>query len=493
MKAYLIARVSTLDQSDALPGQIYRLKSYAEHKEFDYELFEILESAYKSERVSFASVIGKISNNEGACAIVFDKIDRYTRNSNSNEVAKLNAACRAGLLELHFVSDNLKITKESSAQEHFMLNMGVSTAQYYSDAISDNVRRRNEQKWRDGEWCGRAPIGYINTTKPDGKKWIEIDPVHQRMIKETFELYASGTTSLRALAKRWKDVYGMRNISSSRIDQVLKNPFYYGEMRVKNKIYPHKYTPLISRTLFETVKSVQQGYKVSFHKWGGLPFPYRGLIECAECGCIITFETKKGKYIYGHCTRKKDKHPMKYVNQDLITKQIMDIFRGVQIPATVYEEISDILRESHDEKKVSFHKEQSAIDAETAKYQQRKERVYEDYLDGKISEEFYTRKFNEFDTNLKLLQERRESLELSDYEYYMSVSHLLKLARDLPELFEKAEIEQKRILLKMIVSNFSLDGDLLRWKYKKPFDLMASCAKMNSWLRQLGSNQRPIG
>jgi site-specific DNA recombinase len=489
MKAYLIARVSTLDQSDALPGQIYRLKSYAEHKAFDYELFEILESAYKSERVSFASVIGKISNNEGACAIVFDKIDRYTRNS--NEVARLNALCRAGLLELHFVSDSLKITQKSSAQEHFMLNMGASTAQYYSDAISDNVKRRNEQKWRDGEWCEKAPIGYRNTVNPGGKKWIEPDTITSTIVRETFELYASGTTSLREIAKRWREEYGLSTVGASRIDQVLKNPFYYGEMRVKNKLYTHKYDPIISRALFEQAKSIREGYKKNPQKWGGLPFPYRGLISCAECGCSITFETKKKKYTYGHCTRKKNKHPMRYINQDEITRQVQDILKRVQIPHEAYIQVSDILRKSHEEKKHTCHKEMSALDAEIAKYQLRKERVYEDYLDGKIGEELYNKVFTGFDTKLKLKQETRESLELSDDQYYLSASHLLKLAKDLPELFEKAEIQKKRTLMKIIVSNLELDGDLLRWKYKKPFNMMALCNKSSNWLPRLGSNQRP--
>lgn len=491
MKAYLIARVSTLDQSDALPGQVYRLKDYATRKGYDYELFEIRESAYKSERVSFERVIGKLSNNEDACVIVFDKIDRYTRNSNSKEVSLLNSLCRAGQIELHFISDNLFINKNSSAQEHFMLNMGVSTAQYYSDAISDNVKRRNQQKWRDGEWCGKAPIGYINTKKPDGKKWVEPDPISAKIVREAFEMYASGTSSLREIAGLWREKYGLPNIGSSRIDQVLKNPFYYGEMRVMGKLYIHHYTPLISRELFEKAKDVREGYKVTPHRWGGLPFTYRGLIECAECGCRVTFETKKGKYIYGHCTRKKNKHSVKYVNENEIARQVQDIFRNVQIPENAYVQVSDILRKSHEEKKRSFSNDKSLIDAEIARYQQRKERVYEDYLDGKIGEEFYQRKFEEFDTQLKIRQERRESLELSDDEYYLSVDHLLKLAKDLPILFEKAEIQKKRMLLKMIVSNLSLDGDLLRWKYKKPFDLMASCNEMNSWLRQLGSNQRP--
>lgn len=41
MKAILIARVSTDDQAEALPAQIYKLQDYALKNELDYELFEI--------------------------------------------------------------------------------------------------------------------------------------------------------------------------------------------------------------------------------------------------------------------------------------------------------------------------------------------------------------------------------------------------------------------------------------------------------------------
>lgn len=191
MKAFLIARVSTDEQSDALPGQIYRLKDYATRKGFGYEPYEIKESAYKGNRASFKEIIDQIISQPELSTLVFDKIDRYTRNSNSNEISLLNNLCRAGKIEIHFPSDSLYISKTSSAQEHFMLNMGVSTAQYYSDSISDNVKRCNQQKWRDGEWCGKAPIGYINTIK-DGKKWVEPDPETAQVVRETFEMYASG-------------------------------------------------------------------------------------------------------------------------------------------------------------------------------------------------------------------------------------------------------------------------------------------------------------
>ena len=30
--------------------------------------------------------------------------------------------------------------------------------------------------------------------------------------------------------------------------------------------------------------------------------------KCADCGCMITPEKKKGKYVYYHCTQYKGKH-----------------------------------------------------------------------------------------------------------------------------------------------------------------------------------------
>jgi hypothetical protein len=303
-------------------------------------------------------------------------------------------------------------------------------------------------------------------------------------------MYASGNYSLLVIAKKWREEFGI-NAGSSRIDQLLKNPFYYGIMRVKGELFPHKYEPLIPYSLFEQAKNVRDGYKIKPHRWGGLSFPYRGLIKCAECGCGITFETKKGKYTYGHCTRKKNRHELTYVNEDKITQQVLGILKTIKIPEYAYEQVSEALRLSHDEKKQRYSSDLQAIETEIKKYQKRKEKVYEDYLDGKIPEDLYTRKFEEFGVKLRLKQEQRESLELANDDYYTTVSYLLKLAHNAENLFEKANQEQKRTILNIIVSNLELDGHLLRWKYKKPFEMMALCTEMNSWLRQLGSNQRP--
>ncbi len=489
MKAFLIARVSTDEQANSLPAQVYKLKDYALRNDYSYELTEIKESAYKGSREDFKLIIEKIKSCSELVIVVFDKVDRYTRDISSDIVKQLETLYRMGKIELHFPSDNLTITKNSSAPDLMRLGLGMVLAKYYSDAISDNVKRRNEQKRRDGEWCGRAPIGYINKDRPDGKKWVEIDPIYSQAVREAYELYASGNSSLREIAKEWSTQCGHK-VGSSKIEQVLKNPFYYGEMRIKGELYPHKYERLITRGLFEQVKAVREGYSVKPHRWGGLPYSFRGLIYCADCGCRITFEKKKkGKYIYGHCTQAKGKHNAKYVPENELIKQMMVIFKKVQIPGLAYQQVSEALRASHEDKKRTYHAQARSIDTEIKKYQTRTEKVYEDYLDEKISEELYNKKFEEYRSKVKLLQERRLNIELTEDTYYSSVSHLLNLAKDAPKLFIKANQEQKRSMINLVLSNLRLDGNQLRWEYKKPFEMMAFCNKSSNWLRRLDSNQ----
>ena len=491
MKAFLLARVSTDDQKDALPAQVYRLTDYAKRLRYDYELIEIKESAYKETRNEFEIIVDRIKKYENNSMVVFDKIDRYTRDSSSNSVRTLNNLLREGRIELHFPSDNLYIHKNSPASDLLRLGMGIVVAQYYSDAISDNVKRRIEQKLRDGEWIGKAPIGYKNTIKESGKKWVEIDAFKAEAIRDAYKAYATGNTSYKELCRKWKNEYGLI-VGTSQMDLILKNPFYYGEMKVKDKLYAHKYDTIITRELFEEVKATIDGYKVEKRRWGGLPYSLRGLIRCAECGCRITFEKKKKMYIYGHCTQSKGKHGASYIPEASLIDQLAGFFKSIQIPEYAYEDVSVALKSSHEDKKRLREDTLLTLDIEIEKYQKRIEKVYENYLDEEIPELLYKKKMEEYKKAQKSLQNKRINIEQIEDEYYNSSSHLLKVSRNAPDLFIKANNEQKRALINLMLSNLELDGDQLRWQTKKPFDTMAFCNENAIWLRRLDSNQRPF-
>jgi hypothetical protein len=65
---------------------------------------------------------------------------------------------------------------------------------------------------------------------------------------------------------------------------------------------------------------------------------------------------------------------------------------------------------------------------------------------------------------------------------FEGVMYLLDLSQKAPDLFENAQIEEKRTLLNQVLSNLELDDKQLRREIKKPFNTMALCKKTGNWL-----------
>ena len=489
MKAYLIARVSTADQVDALPAQVYRLTDYAQSKGYGYELFKFQESAFKGARDKFRAIINRIEECEEQVIVVFDKVDRFTRDSSAHETHTLKQLYLTGKIELHFPSENLFLNERSSSTEKMRLGLNTVFAEYYSNAISDNVRRRNDQLWRDGIWTSPAPFGYKNITRDDGSKWIELVPLQARAVKTAFEAYATGSYSLKTIRFKIIKEYGL-TLTSAQWDRILKNPFYTGVMRIKGELYPHKYETVIDEALFNQAKAVREGYAVQPRRWAGLPYQYRGLITCAECGCRVTFEKKKGRYVYGHCTQYNGKHGAAYVSEDDMTDQLRQVFNQVQLPEDAYEEVVEALKADDQNANANNAEKLNLINTEIKKCQTRIDRNYDMYLDAAISRETYQRKHEELQASKAALENSRKNIELMPNDNFDSVLSLLKLSRMAPTIFENAEIEEKRTMINMVLSNLELDDKELRWKLKKPYDTMAFCNETQNWLGMRDSNPR---
>src|SRR3989338_3900070 len=186
MKAVILARVSTEEQKDAgnsLPAQIRRIEDYCKRKDFKIaETFSFDESAYKIKRDEF------------------DKVDRLSRNVFDKRVSLLYEKAVADEIELHFVSDGQIINSTMSAVEKFQFGMSLGLAKYYSNDISDNVKRAFEQKRKKGEWIGGIPFGYQNVSLDENKRLRKDIIPHSEMkhiVVELFEKYATGNYSCR--------------------------------------------------------------------------------------------------------------------------------------------------------------------------------------------------------------------------------------------------------------------------------------------------------
>ena len=108
----------------------------------------------------------------------------------------------------------------------------------------------------------------------------------------------------------------------------LSMQFYCGIMVWNDKMFPHRYPPLISTDLFKQVQQVKMNFNKKPVKYAGMPYIYRGLIRCAECGLAITPEKHKG-HVYYHCTQYNGKHGAQWLREEEITKQLEKVFKNL--------------------------------------------------------------------------------------------------------------------------------------------------------------------
>ena len=488
MKAIVLARVSDKKQ-DSNEAQIGRLDSYIKHKQFSpVEIHEIKESSTKADRKQFMEIIETIKESKETVAFVVDTIDRMQRSFKESVI--LDDLRKEGKVELHFYRENLIIHKDSNSADLLRWDMGVMFARSYVLQLSDNVKRAIEQKIRNKEWPGMAPYGYQNITIENDKKDIIPDEFKSKIVQKMFEWYATSAFSIRLVRNKLKTDHKI-DFSNGFTDKILSNPFYYGMMEFKDKLYPHKYQPIISKELFDKVQQIKAGYHKKHFKFAGLPYAYRGLIRCADCGCMVTPEKAKDKYIYYHCTQYKGKHGAEWLREEDITEQFAQLFKKIQIPQYVVDDITGSLKSVHQGKSEFREQMFAELNKEKDKYAKRLENLYRDKLDESITPDEYNRYYQEFRSKIDDIDNRLANLQKAEDDYYLTANYLLQLSKQAYEIFISSEIEQKRQLLKLLLQNPTLEGKKVRYSLIKPFDTILNYADRQLWLPREDSNLEP--
>jgi len=143
----------------------------------------------------------------------------------------------------------------------------------------------------------------------------------------------------------------------SLVAKVLHNDFYSGTMRTTNGVFNHTYEPyehLVPSELYNDVQRKMKGVQQAPRKYASLPFAYRGMVTCSDCGCRVTFERKKNRYTYGHCTQFRGKHNAVYVTEENLTDQYAAVLDSIRIPQQEAERILFQLRKDLKAGVISF-------------------------------------------------------------------------------------------------------------------------------------------
>lgn len=480
IKIVLIARVSNEEQRQALPAQKLRLERYADEKKLPYEYHEFDESAHEDERVKFASLVEHIRQMEEHCWVVFDKVDRFTRDSTQDEVKAMQLLVKQGKIELHFPYDSLYINKESSAADWFRLGIGMALAKYYSDSISDNVKRRFEQMLHDGIWVHRAPIGYKNVRIDEKTADIVVDTERAPFVVRGFELRSTGLP-YEVIAKQLADeglrsAYGNK-VGKSYIEQMINNTFYYGVMVHAGKSYPHKYEPLISRDLFNQCLKVKgvRGHDMTKHasQW----FTFKKIVKCGTCGRSVSSYYGR-KQVYLRCSGSGlNNCGNPNTAEALVLGDVEGSIADVRIPEHFIPQVIDELKRRHENQQHYFTQniEQTRKTYDAIKAKMRK--LYLDRLDGRITPEFHDEIANELEAKQQELNDQLKRLTSDNKSFQVTASYLLDLAQRAVELFKCSNYELRQQLLEYMLANVELKDKKLSYILTDPFKDLADLNK----------------
>jgi site-specific DNA recombinase len=335
MKAIILARVSSKEQEDgqSIPAQVRRLREYADRQKLTIiHEFQITESSTKESRKEFEKIINLIVKSKECIALIADTVDRVQRGF--KESVFIERLLREGKMELHFLRDRLVLDKNSNSTDIMRWDMSVMFAKSYVLQLSDNVKRSLEQARKEGVRANLAPIGYLNVKDKEGNKDIIPDPDQRHLIVKIFEMYATGNYSIREITDQMKEL-GLKNkqggfVSHSKIADALKDSFYYGVMKAKGELYPHRHEPIISYELFEKVQEVREGHNKKPFQYVAKPFIFRGMITCGHCGCLVSPEMKKSKYVYYSCTNAKGICKRDYINETAFLREVAHYFDDIR-------------------------------------------------------------------------------------------------------------------------------------------------------------------
>jgi len=478
-RCILYCRVSSKEQEErgySLEAQEKLLTSHAENKGLKIsKIFKISESASgKQIRKTFNEML-RFVNKRKINIILCEKIDRLTRNL--KDAATVSDWIMAdNKREIHFVKENFTVSQNTRAHENLVWDMKVAIARFYTNNLSEEVKKGYQAKLESG-WIPKAmKVGYENVGEA-GRKM----PVPDEMaphIKRLFELYNTGSyTTITIEDVMYKEGLRGKNgqkVLRSQIHRILIDPFYCGYILWKEVEYDGKHEPIVSEDLFNQVqKKLKRRYKAGQRKKHDHLF--KGQVICAECGCLITWETQKG-HNYGHCQGYKGCTQKKYLKEEIITDQVIDML-GVIKPKNkqVLEWIKEALKEKHEDKKTYSKATRSSLNSDLDRIEKRLDKIYEDKIDEVITLEYYQKKAKEYNKQKKAVLNalsKMESRAKNYYEVCVEIHDLAFTAKDLIKSI-KAKTDDKRMVFDKVFSEMKLNNGKLEITYSPAYQFLS--------------------
>jgi DNA invertase Pin-like site-specific DNA recombinase len=457
-------RVSTVKQGahgSSLQEQRGAIEAYAQRNGISIvEWFEEQVTAAKRGRSVFARML-KALERGGANGIVIHKIDRSARNL--RDWADLADLMDRGA-EIHFAHDALDLRSRGG---RLSADIQAVVAADFIRNLREETRKGFYGRLKQGLYPLRAPVGYLDQGRGQAKA---IDPIRGPLVRQAFELYATGKHSFHTLQAELQR-RGLRGckgnfLTLNGLTTLLNNPFYVGLIRIRKtgEFFEGAHPPLITKALFDRVQGILRGHRT------GTPykndFVFRRLIRCSGCGRSLIGERHKGRYIFYRCHTVDC--PGACLTENTIDRYVRDLFKALGFHADEFKDLRDLLEEGASGRKNELVEQEATVRMLIGKCNERIGRLTDALIDGAIDKETFDLR------NASILTEKRGHMDqLDSTASTQSLADRIKEKIELANMaylnYENGNHAEKRDLLLSLTSNFQGSGKIPAITLKSPF------------------------
>ncbi len=409
-------------------------------------------SGVTMDRPGFVDMIRQLE--EGRAAAVFVK-DLSRLGRNYIEVGRLTEEFFPEHdIRLVAVSDNI----DTAEGENEMAPIRNLFNEWYARDISKKRRISNKIKGNAGEPMGQPPYGYMKD--PDNPKHWIVDDEAAQVVKRIYSMTLDGLGTEQIAAQLEKDgiltprAYWLQKgvkrpgkgkqlpptrWNSSTVTKILSLQEYCGDIlnfKTYSKSYKNKkridndrenwvvfkdvHEPIIDRAVWEQIQQ-KRGTRRRRRTGDGEKNMFSGLLVCADCGNNLHYHFNQGnpEIKYFNCSNYKGNRgtctSTHYVRVDFLEQVVLGEIKRLTKFASHYEEdfvktVMGSFGQSVALDRKLKEKELAALQARDEELDGLFERIYEDNVSGKLSDDRFAKMSRRYEEEQKEVSEKIKAL-----------------------------------------------------------------------------------
>ena len=416
------------------------------------------ESARSANRPELQKMLAYLKEDGGIDYVIVHKLDRLARNRADD--VEINRAFEEAGVRLVSTSENIDQTPGG------MLLHGImsSIAEFYSRNLANEVIKGMGEKARNGGTLGKAPLGYINVRGRDENgrevRTVALDEERAPLVRLAFTEYATGNWTVSQLADHLTTL-GLsipptprrcaKPITTTRLHEILRHPYYKGIVTFQGVEYPGKHEPLVDSQTWQTVQAIlasrRYGERQRIHNHF-----LKSTVVCGQCGARLSVQNARNSkgtiYPYFVCARRCRLHDCAFtaVLIDVVEDRMVDLYRTIQLSAADRTQIEHYLHDELSQIEGDKAKAIRSLTTRRTNIEDRRRRLLHAHYEGAVPLDLLKEEQAKLSTELNQIERQLTAYQADAAEVRQHLTQALDLLEDCHRLYQAAPDHLKKLL-----------------------------------------------